>query len=72
MRDDMPLTEAGFRVDWATLNNALFALIFADAELRARYDLANSSEAQKICSEQFDRLASDPADFVERFIVVER
>ena len=72
MRDNLSLPDSGFHVHWANLNNALFALICADADLRARYELANSAEAQEICAEQFDLLAADAAEFVERFIVVER
>jgi hypothetical protein len=58
-----------FRVNWAKLNNELFALICADPALRERYECANSAEAQEICAEQFDRLAADAADFVDRFTV---
>ncbi len=72
MRDaTTPFPEYGFKVDWAKLNNELFASIYADPELRVRYDAASSSEAQAICSDQFDILVEDAADFVERFIVLE-
>lgn len=64
--------QCGFRVNWAILNNELFALIYADADLLERYERASSDEAREICSEQFDLLAGDAADFVNRFIVVER
>lgn len=71
MREDD--AEAGpFRVEWAKLNNEVFASIYADDALRVRYERASSAEACAICSEQIDRLAADPAEFVERFIVVER
>ncbi len=66
------VTDGPFRVEWAKLNNAVFALIYADEALRARYDAADSTEAREICADQVDRLAADPAEFVERFIVVER
>ena len=71
MRDDVLLPDSGFRIQWANLNNALFALICADPDLRAQYERANSAEAQEICSEQFDALAADLAGFIERFIVLD-
>jgi hypothetical protein len=66
-----PLPENRFRVDWAKLNNALFALICADPHLRARYDAADSAESEHICSEQIDVLVKDVDDFVDRFLVLE-
>ncbi len=42
MREHVPFPDSAFRVDWANLNNALFALICADADLRARYERADS------------------------------
>ncbi len=71
MRGDTPsLDEHGFRVNWVKLNNDLFGGICADPELRARYDAADWREAQLICSDQFDLLVSDAAEFVERYIIV--
>lgn len=64
--------QCGLRVNWAELNNALFALIYSDPDLFARYDRADYAEACNICSDVFDLLAGDAADFLERFIVVER
>lgn len=72
MRAPDPEADCGFRVNWAKLNNELFALIYADAALCERYERADSSEAQEICAEQFDRLANDAADFVDRFVIIER
>ncbi|MFN2450049.1 MAG: hypothetical protein ABR508_09755 [Candidatus Baltobacteraceae bacterium] len=72
MRDSAPSPDCGFKVNWAKLNNELFALIYADAALRARYDRADAAQARDICSEQFDHLADDAAAFVERFVVLER
>lgn len=72
MVERTPLPESGFRVDWAKLNNELFALIYADSDLRMRYDRADFVEAQEICADQFDVLVSDVSDFMERFIVLER
>lgn len=61
-----------FRVHWSKLNNELFALIYADPELRARYDMADSREAQEICGDLVDRLVDDPADFIRRFTIALR
>lgn len=72
MREDVPMPESGVKVHWSRLNNALFGLIYADPDLRARYERADSAEAQDICAEQFDRLAADAAAFVEQYISVER
>jgi hypothetical protein len=69
MRSDDSAPECNLRVDWAKLNNELFALIYADPDLLQRYDRADSAEAQEICSEQFDLLADNAADFLERFII---
>ena len=72
MREFAPLPESGFRVNWAKLNNELFAKVYADPDLRIRYERATSAEAQDMCSELFDHLAEDAVEFVARFIVVER
>lgn len=61
-----------FRVDWAKLNNELFALIYADPDLRTRYDLADSHEAQEMCADLFDRLVDNPTDFMKRFTIALR
>ncbi|HKU66209.1 MAG TPA: hypothetical protein VJP85_00380 [Candidatus Baltobacteraceae bacterium] len=58
-----------FWVHWSKLNNELFALIYADPELRVRYDLADSHEAQEMCGELFDRLVDNPSDFMKRYTV---
>ena len=71
MLDHTPLPERGFRVDWAKLNNALFSLICADADLRAKYEQADSAGAEEICAAQFDPLVEDVQDFVDRFLVLE-
>jgi len=65
-----PFPDYGFRVDWAKLNNELFGAIYADPELRARYDRADSHQAQLICSDLFDMLVKDASEFVERFIIL--
>ena len=65
-----PFPDYGFRVDWAKLNNELFGAIYADPELRARYDRADSHQAQLICSDLFDILVKDASEFVERFIIL--
>jgi hypothetical protein len=61
-----------FRVDWAKLNNELFALLYADPDLRARYDRANWQQAQEICADLFDRLVKDASDFMARFTITLR
>lgn len=63
-------SDTDFVVNWAELNNAVFARIYADRALRERYDLANAVDARAICSDVFDALVEDANDFVERFIVV--
>ncbi len=72
MKPNDDATDGPFRVKWAKLNNEVFALIYADEALRARYERADSAEACEICSDQIDRLVHDAVEFVERFIVVER
>ncbi len=72
MVEGTPLPGPDFTVDWAKLNNELFATIYANAELHARYERADWLEAQEICAEQFDVLVKDVADFVARFIVLDR
>ncbi len=67
----IPGPERRFAVNWAKLNNAVFGSIYADPELRARYERATAAEAESICSDQFDVLANDAEWFVERFIAID-
>lgn len=62
---------AQFSVNWAELNNAVFARIYADPALLERYRAANSARAKEICSIQVDLLVSDPDEFVARFMRAE-
>ncbi len=66
----IPGPDRRFAVNWAKLNNAVFGRIYADPDLRARYERATAAEAEEICSEQFDVLANDADNFVERFIAI--
>lgn len=63
------MQQDGFRVNWARLNNELFGMICADPALRARYEAADSNEAQEICGDLFDLLVNDVTDFIERFAI---
>ena len=63
------MQQDGFRVNWARLNNELFGMICADPALRARYEQADSNEAQEICGDLFDLLVNDVTDFIERFAI---
>lgn len=63
------MSEPDFSIDWTTLHREIFAAICGDPALLARYNTANSGEAQEICSEVLDRLVCDAGDFLERFIV---
>ncbi len=67
---DSQVEEPAFRVDWAKLNNELFGRIYADGDLHARYERASADEAPLICSNVFDELAQDAAEFVQRFIII--
>lgn len=64
------MSQPAFSINWAKLHNELFAAICSDPQLRARYEAADSEEAQEICADQLDRIVCDAGDFLERFIVL--
>lgn len=64
------MSEPVLLVNWSKLYNELFASIYADAALLARYTAADSTQAQEICADQLDVLIRDARDFRERFLVI--
>lgn len=63
--------DAPVSINWAELNNAVFAGIYANPALLEKYRAADAEQAKKICSIIFDHMAADVDRFVERFITVE-
>lgn len=64
------INDASVTINWAELNNAVFAAIYADPRLHEKYMAADCDQAKKICSIIFDDMASDVDRFVERFVVL--
>ncbi|HZZ64373.1 MAG TPA: hypothetical protein VFE17_02655 [Candidatus Baltobacteraceae bacterium] len=65
------LGDSTVSINWAELNNAVFAAIYTNPELHQKYMSADSEQAKKICSIIFDHMAADVDRFVERFVTVE-
>lgn len=65
------LGDATVTINWAELNNAVFAGIYANPELLKKYMAADSEQAKKICSIIFDHIASDVDRFVEQFVILD-